>query len=94
MIVIKGVSWSVLPLVAGLFVIVEALNKTGLIRSVTTSLYQSAAHSVTGTAWSSGFIDAFASNLMNNLPVGLIAANAAQAARKPAIVKKRHPDRC
>ncbi len=66
---------------------VEALNKSGLIRSVTTSLYQSAAHSVTGTAWSSGFIAAFASNLMNNLPVGLIAANAAQAARKPAIVK-------
>ena len=29
---IKGVCWGVLPLVAGLFVLVEALDKTGLIR--------------------------------------------------------------
>jgi len=41
-IVIKGVSWSVLPLVAGLFVIVEALNKTGLIQMLTTILLFSA----------------------------------------------------
>ena len=30
--VVKGVSWSVLPLVAGLFVIVEALQYAGLLR--------------------------------------------------------------
>ena len=29
---VKGVCWAVLPLVAGLFVLVEALDKTGLIR--------------------------------------------------------------
>ncbi|MGO4139620.1 SLC13 family permease, partial [Rhizobium brockwellii] len=28
---LRGVSWSVLPLVAGLFVVVKALNRTGLI---------------------------------------------------------------
>jgi len=86
-IVVKGVSWSILPLVAGLFVIVEALNKTGVIQSITAMLRQSAAHSVSGAAWGSGFIIAFASNLMNNLPVGLIAGNAVQAGHIPEMVK-------
>ena len=31
---LKGISWGVLPLVAGLFVLVEALDKTGLIRTI------------------------------------------------------------
>ena len=29
--ILKDISWSVLPLVAGLFIVVEALNRTGLI---------------------------------------------------------------
>jgi arsenical pump membrane protein len=86
-VVVKGVSWSILPLVAGLFVIVEALNKTGIIQAITATLQQRAAHSVSGTAWFSGFIIAFASNLMNNLPVGLIAGNAVQAGHIPEMVK-------
>jgi arsenical pump membrane protein len=86
-VVIKGVSWSVIPLVAGLFVIVEGLNKTGVIHSITTILHQSAAHSVNKTAWGSGVIIAFACNLLNNLPAGLIAGNAVQAANVPGIVK-------
>src|SRR5665647_171454 len=85
--VIKGVSWSVLPLVAGLFVIVEALNKTGVIQILTTILNQSAAQSVAKTVWGSGFIIAFASNLMNNLPAGLIAGNAMQAGHMPEMVR-------
>jgi len=85
--VIKGVSWSVLPLVAGLFVIVEALNTTGLIQSLTNILRDSTAHSVTGTVWGSGVIIAFACNLMNNLPAGLISGNIIQAAHAPEMVK-------
>ncbi len=85
--VIKGVSWAVLPLVAGLFVIVEALNKTGLILTLTNLLQQSIAHSVTGAIWGSGIIIAFACNLMNNLPAGLIAGNVIQAGHVPDLVK-------
>lgn len=86
-IIIKGVSWSVLPLVAGLFVIAEALNKTGLIKILSTVLHNSAVRSVTVTAWSSSVIVAFACNLMNNLPAGLIAGQAVQAGHVPEIVK-------
>jgi Na+/H+ antiporter NhaD/arsenite permease-like protein len=31
---LDGISWGALPLVAGLFVLVEALGKTGLIRAL------------------------------------------------------------
>jgi len=87
LIIIKGISWSVLLLVAGLFVIVEALNKTGLIEIITKYLHQHAGQSVLKTTWASGTIIAVASNLVNNLPAGLIAGNAVQASHVPEIVK-------
>ena len=86
-VVVKGVSWSVLPLVAGLFVIVEALGQTGVLQLVIDQLHKSAAHSVAGATWGSGFAVALASNLMNNLPVGLIAGHAVQAGPVPEMVK-------
>jgi len=85
--IVKGISWSVIPLVAGLFVIVEAINKTGLIQILSTTLNEYSAHSVTAAAWGSGFIIAIASNLANNLPVGLIAGNVVQAGHVPDMVK-------
>lgn len=85
--VIKGVSWSVLPLVAGLFVIVEALNKTGVIQTLTALLQNNAAHFANQTAWASGIIVAITCNLMNNLPAGLIAGNVIQAGHAPELVK-------
>ena len=84
--VVKGVSWAVLPLVAGLFIIVEALGKTGVITHLTTLLHENAAKSVNATAWGSGIITAFACNLMNNLPAGLIAGNVVQG-NVPEIIK-------
>jgi arsenical pump membrane protein len=81
--VLDGVSWGVLPLVAGLFVLVEALDKTGLIRSVGDLLRSAAEQSETQAALGVGTVIAFACNLMNNLPAGLIAGNALQLAKAP-----------
>ena len=75
-----GISWGVLPLVAGLFVLVEALDRTGVIGLVATFLQQQAQRSAGGAAWGAGIAIAVASNLMNNLPAGLIAGSAVQAA--------------
>lgn len=87
LIIIKGISWAVLPLVAGLFVIVEALNKTGMIQSLTSALNYSISHSVSGAAWLSGAAVAVTCNLMNNLPAGLIAGNILQSGHTPEMVK-------
>jgi arsenical pump membrane protein len=85
--ILSGVSWSVLPLVAGLFVIVEALGKTGLIRFLSGLLARHAADSLPRTAWGSGVGIALISNCMNNLPSGLIAGSALQMARVPELIK-------
>ena len=77
---VKDISWAVLPLVAGLFVIVEALDKSGLITTVSDTLHAAAQTSATETAWSAGVLIAFLCNIMNNLPAGLIAGSAVQSA--------------
>jgi arsenical pump membrane protein len=78
---VKDISWGVLPLVAGLFVLVEALDKTGLIRMITAFLHDEAQRSVVGAAWGAGIVVAVASNLVNNLPTGLIAGSTVQNAQ-------------
>lgn len=85
--IFKGVSWSVLPLVAGLFVIVEALNKTGLIDQLSTLLRYHSERSVSQTAWGSGISIALISNLVNNLPSGLIAGSALQITPVSEIIR-------
>lgn len=86
-IVVRQVSWSVLPLVAGLFVLVEGLNKTGLVTYLTTLLQAGVAQSVTQAAWLSGGGLALACNLMNNLPAGLIVGSVVQAGSVPDLIK-------
>jgi arsenical pump membrane protein len=85
--IIKGISWAVLPLVAGLFVVVEALNKTGMTQHLNTLLNDAIVRSETGAVWLSGSLIAVACNLMNNLPAGLIAGNVLQNAHTPEMVK-------
>lgn len=82
-IIVKDISWGVLPLVAGLFVLVEALAKTGLIETIATRLHDGAQQSAAWTAASAGVAVALVSNLINNLPAGLIAGSAIQAAPVP-----------
>jgi arsenical pump membrane protein len=81
--IVKDISWGVLPLVAGLFVLVEALDRTGLIGMITTLLHDEAQRSAIWAAWGSGITVAVASNLVNNLPTGLIAGHAVQSAHVP-----------
>jgi arsenical pump membrane protein len=82
--VLRDVSWSVLPLVAGLFILVEGLNRTGLLPALARVLKQAATTSPATASWIAGTVVAVASNLMNNLPMGLIAATTSQAAHVPA----------
>ncbi len=83
--VLKSVSWSVLPLVAGLFVLVEALNRTGLVGALA-NLLKASPLSTPGLAAASSAILALASNLMNNLPAGLVASTTIAQAHPPETV--------
>lgn len=79
-VIVKHVAWSVLPLVAGLFVIVEAINQAGALPSAISALHTLEAWPHASAALTSGFGIALLSNLMNNLPSGLISGAAVQAA--------------
>ena len=83
---LKGVSWGVLPLVAGLFVMVEELIRTGVIGQLSTLLHEAVAQSVTKAMWSVGLATAIADNVANNLPVGLVAGSVASADHLPQAV--------
>jgi arsenical pump membrane protein len=84
--VLRGVSWSVLPLVAGLFILVEGLNRTGVLPALARLLKEAATAAPQVTSWAAGTLVAAASNLLNNLPMGLIAATTSQAAQVPVHV--------
>ncbi len=80
---IREISWSVLPLVAGLFVLVEMLERTGVTGHLAGVLQAATAHGERSAAALSGTIIAIGSNLMNNLPAGLIASSTLMQAHSP-----------
>jgi arsenical pump membrane protein len=85
--VVKGVSWSVLPLVAGLFVMVEALNGAGALHDIGQALQKLAALAPAWGSLAASFGIAALSNLMNNLPSGLLSGGALQTNHVPDYLK-------
>lgn len=80
---LRALHWQVLPLVAGLFVMVEAVDRIGLAGFLAHMLQQGVARRPDLTAWAAGGVIALGDNLVNNLPAGLLAAQAAGLARAP-----------
>lgn len=78
--IVKGVSWSVLPLVAGLFVLVEGMDRAGALRTIGGALEWCAHLPKIAGGLLASFGIGFLSNLMNNLPSGLLAGRAVQVA--------------
>jgi len=68
----RNVSWSVLPLVAGLFVLVEGVQRTGVFGALAALVQHAAASSESPAAFASGVAIAFGGNAINNLPAALI----------------------
>jgi arsenical pump membrane protein len=82
--VLRSVSWPVLLLVAGLFVLVQGLDVTGALEA--TRRLAEAALPLPATLANLGAaaVAAVASNLINNLPAGLIAGAAVASLRDHA----------
>jgi arsenical pump membrane protein len=78
--ILKHISWSVLFLVAGLFVMVAAVDQAGTL-SLSRQLLRE------GGALGSAFGVALLANIVNNLPVGLIAGSAMQGAHLPQVIR-------
>jgi arsenical pump membrane protein len=83
---LRGISWGILPLVAGLFVLVAGLGRAGLIARIAGILARAAECDPAATAAQAGTLVAVASNLVNNLPAGLVASTAIGQAHPPPLV--------
>ncbi|MFT4096867.1 MAG: arsenic transporter [Rhodoblastus sp.] len=81
--VLKHVAWGVLPLVAGLFVLVAGLQHVGGIRLIADWLAGHEKSAPGQTAFLAGIAAGFGANVVNNLPLGLLAGAAGQAAHAP-----------
>ncbi len=80
--ILKDISWGVLPLVAGLFVMVTALDRIG-VASMLGALLQRGGS--TALWWAGGGLGVL-SNVVNNLPAGLLAGHALAQAHLPPLV--------
>jgi arsenical pump membrane protein len=76
----------VLPLVAGLFVLVEALDRTGLFHPMTVALKSLASQAEVTASLLTGIVVAVVCNLVNNLPLGLVAATAVTSGHLPTVM--------
>lgn len=83
---LRAIGWPVIALVAGLFVLVAALERIGLVDALARQLAAASAASAGVTAAAAGLLVAIVGNLVNNLPAGFVAARTIAAAHPPAIV--------
>ncbi|HET6185200.1 MAG TPA: SLC13 family permease [Acetobacteraceae bacterium] len=84
---LRRISWGVLPLVAGLFVLVQALEATGVTADLALLLDGLVRRSSVLAAWIAGPALAVACNLVNNLPAGLVTARVVQGGAVPEAVR-------
>ncbi len=83
----RDVSWSVLPLVGGLFVLVEGLRQAGALQTVGDILQRCSGMPKAVGALAVSFGIAGLSNIMNNLPSGLVAGDVLRSAVVPAHIR-------
>ncbi len=85
--IVKGISWSILPLVAGLFILVEAVDQSGALAASEAALQGAAKLGPLWGSLSAAFGVALLSNAANNLPVGLLAAGAIHGGTAPHFIR-------
>lgn len=76
----KEISWSTLTLVAGLFIMVDAVESIGALNYTQELLVWAETHGVVTGALLTSFVVGVANNIVNNLPLGLVAGATIHAA--------------
>jgi arsenical pump membrane protein len=82
----KEISWETLALVAGLFILVNAIESIGALRLTRVALLWVQGLSPALGSLVTSFVVGIANNLVNNLPLGLIAGKTLQAAHAKGLI--------
>jgi arsenical pump membrane protein len=80
------ISWSTLGLVAALFILVDAVESIGALDVTRMLLHRAEALGAHGGAMVTAFVVAVANNLLNNLPLGLIAGGTLNATHTHGLI--------
>ena len=82
----REISWGTLLLVAGLFVLVDAVESVGALALTERWLASASGLGQVAGAMVVGFVVGIANNVVNNLPLGLIAGGTLQAAHAKGLM--------
>ena len=83
---LREISWSTILLVAGLFIMVDAVESQGALKLTKEWLVWAQGLAPTAATVVVGFTVGVANNLVNNLPLGLIAGGTIQAAHAKGLI--------
>jgi len=83
---LKEISWATIALVAGLFIMVDAVQSIGALKLTNAALQGVQRLAPALAALITGFVVGIANNLVNNLPLGLIAGATLQAERATGLI--------
>jgi arsenical pump membrane protein len=83
---LKEISWATIALVAGLFVMVEAVQSMGALKLTQAALQGLQRLAPTLAVLTTGLVVGIANNLVNNLPLGLISGATLQAERATGLI--------
>lgn len=84
---VRNISWSVIPLVAGLFILVEALGAAGALHLFQCALLTVARWPPLAGALATSFAVGAGTNLINNLPLGLISGAGVHASHITSVLR-------
>jgi arsenical pump membrane protein len=85
--IVRGVSWGVIPLVAALFILMEAIVSLGALRYATAALAWAERLPAALAALVTGLAVGFGNNVINNLPLGLIAGSTLRASHAQGVIQ-------
>ncbi len=83
----REVSWGTLLLVAGLFILVDAMESIGMLHATEAALRWAEGLRPEVGAMATGFTVGIANNLVNNLPLGLVAGGTLRAAHTQGLIR-------
>lgn len=86
--VLKGAPWQIVIFSLGMYLVVYGLRNAGLTDYLSAILNRFAEHGVWGAALGTGFLTAFLSSVMNNMPTVLIGALSIDGSTAQGVVKE------